>query len=79
MLSFKVVKENYGWAVRLGDGMSTPFWTRSGAVREAYRLCEGMRSHGVAAEVILDDESEAVEAPAPSRSFAPARLQMGPL
>lgn len=56
MFTFKVVKERFGWAVHLGDGMSTPFWSRGLAIRGASRLCEGLRRHGAAAEVIIEDE-----------------------
>jgi hypothetical protein len=55
VLTFKIVKEDFGWAVRIGDGMTTPFWSRAAAVREAHELCERMRRHGVAAEVVSED------------------------
>lgn len=58
MHRFRVVKERYGWAVRLGDGVCTPYWSRSQAVREANRLCEALRLHGVSADVVVDDERE---------------------
>ena len=53
MHTFKVVKEQYGWAVRLGDGMCTPFWSRAQAIREANRLCDALRMHGVSAQVVV--------------------------
>lgn len=56
MHTFKVVKERFGWAVHLGDGMSTPFWSLALAIREANLLCEALRRHGVAAEVTMDEE-----------------------
>ena len=55
MQAFRVVKERHGWAVRLGDVMSTHFWTRAMAISEAQRLCDSLRQHGVAAEVVVDD------------------------
>jgi hypothetical protein len=55
MHTFRVVKEHHGWAVRLGDGMCTPFWSRAQAFREAHRLCEALRLHGVSAEVVAED------------------------
>jgi hypothetical protein len=64
MHTFKVVKEPHGWAVRLGDGMCTPFWSRTQAIREANRLCEALRLHGVSAEVVVDEE--------PTRTTKPA-------
>ncbi|HXQ12281.1 MAG TPA: hypothetical protein VN805_14895 [Caulobacteraceae bacterium] len=54
MHTFKVVKEHHGWAVRLGDGMCTPFWSRAQAIREANRLCEALRMHGVSSEVVVE-------------------------
>ena len=56
MHTFKVVKEPHGWAVRLGPGMCTPFWSETLAIREAERLCQALRAHGVAAEVIVETE-----------------------
>ena len=56
MHTFKVVKEPHGWAVRLGEGMCTPFWSRAKAIREAGRLCQALRLHGVSAEVIVVEE-----------------------
>jgi hypothetical protein len=53
---FKVVKERFGWAVYFGDGVSTPFWSQALAVREANRLCAALRRHGVAADVIIEEE-----------------------
>jgi hypothetical protein len=55
MQTFRVVKERHGWAVRLGDMMSTHFWTRALAINEAQHLCDSLRRHGVAAEVSVDD------------------------
>jgi len=56
MHTFKVVKERFGWAVHLGDGMITPFWSQALAIREAGRLCESLRRHGAAAEVVIEEE-----------------------
>jgi hypothetical protein len=55
MQTFRVAKERYGWAVRVGNGVTAPFWTRAMALREANCLCEELRRHGVAAEVVVDD------------------------
>jgi hypothetical protein len=56
-LSFKVVRDQNGWAVRVGDGVSSLFRTESRATFEAKRLCEGLRAHGVAAEVVVERET----------------------
>jgi hypothetical protein len=66
MHTFKVVREEFGWAVRLGPAMTTPFWTQAAALREANALCEGLRSHGVAAEIVVV-EDEGAEPDAASR------------
>jgi hypothetical protein len=54
MITFKVVKETHGWAVRLGEQMSTPFWSKDSAVREADRLAETIGCHGERTEVIVE-------------------------
>jgi hypothetical protein len=54
MITFKVVKETHGWAVRLGEQMSTPFWSKDSAVREAGRLAETIGCHGEHTEVIVE-------------------------
>lgn len=54
MITFNVVKETHGWAVRLGEQMSTPFWSRDMAVREANRLAEAIGCHGECTEVIVE-------------------------
>jgi hypothetical protein len=55
MHTFKVVKEPYGWAVRLGSGMSIPFWSRAFAIQEANCLCADLRGHGESAEVVIEE------------------------
>jgi hypothetical protein len=64
MHTFKVVKEPHGWAVRLGHGMCTPFWSQAQAVREANRLCGALRLHGASAEVVVDQEPDLTSIPA---------------
>jgi len=65
MHSFRVVREKFGWAVRLGPAMTTPFWSQAAALREANALCEGLRSHGVAAEVVVEERWVEDQAPEP--------------
>jgi hypothetical protein len=55
MITFNVVKEQHGWAVRMGAGMTTPFRSRDLAVREANCLADAIRCHGACAEVIVDN------------------------
>lgn len=54
MITFNVVKEKHGWAIRLGEGMTTPFWSRDLAVREAYCLAEAIGCHGERTEVVVE-------------------------
>jgi len=67
---FKVVKEPYGWAVRMNEAMSTPFWSRELAVQEANCLCDELRSHGVLAKVIVEGAGPAETIVAPGRMTA---------
>jgi hypothetical protein len=59
MITFNVVKEQHGWAVRMGQRMTTPFRSKSLAVWEANRLAEGIRRHGELIEVIVEGASAA--------------------
>jgi len=54
MITFKVVKEQHGWAIRMDERM-TPFWSRDLAIREANCLAAAIRRHGEYAEVSVDD------------------------
>jgi hypothetical protein len=54
MITFKVVKEQHGWAIRTGAGVTTPFWSRDSAIREAHCLAAAIRCHGECAEVIIE-------------------------
>ena len=54
MITFNVVKEQHGWAIRMGEGTTTPFWSRDLAVREANCLADAIRRHGECAKVIIE-------------------------
>ena len=54
MITFSVVKEQYGWAIRAGEGMKTLFRSRDLAIREANCLADAIRRHGACAEVIVE-------------------------
>jgi hypothetical protein len=54
MIVFNVVKEPHGWAVRMGESMTTPFWSRDLAVLEANRLAAAIRRHGERTEVVVE-------------------------
>ncbi len=75
MHTFKVVKEPHGWAVRLGGGMSTLFWSRALVIQEANCLCDALRSHGEAAEVVIE-EIDTAEASTVPYKFSAARLAL---
>jgi hypothetical protein len=68
MITFNVVKESHGWAVRVGLQMSAPFWSRDRAVREANSLAEAIRRHGQRTQVIVeaDDPAEGSRRSGPS-------------
>jgi hypothetical protein len=53
MITFNVVKEQHGWAIRMDKRMMTPFWSRDLAIREANCLARAIRCHGECAEVIV--------------------------
>jgi hypothetical protein len=54
MITFSVVKEQYGWAIRAGERMKTLFWSRHLAIREANCLADAIRCHGECVEVIVE-------------------------
>ena len=54
MITFKVMKEQHGWAVRMGEGVMTPFWSRDSAIRQAHCLAVAIRCHGERTEVIIE-------------------------
>lgn len=53
MITFNVVKEQHGWAIRIGKRMTTPFRSRDVAVKEANCLADAIRCHGERAEVVV--------------------------
>jgi hypothetical protein len=58
MITFRVVKEQHGWGIRTAEGVTTPFWSRSLAIREAYCLAAAIRCHGERVEVIIEDTDQ---------------------
>ncbi len=71
---FRVVREPFGWAVRIGEAMTAPFWSRSLAIQEAQCLCEALRRHGEIAEVVVEP-LETGEAPRPLQDADRRRLE----
>ncbi len=65
MIIFDVVKEEHGWAVKMGQRMTTPFWSRTVAITEANRLAAAIRRHGALTEVVIEGGSTS---PAGTRS-----------
>lgn len=55
IVTFKVVKEPYGWAVRLPQGAMMPFRWRRLALDQAKALAQSWNRAGGAAEVELDE------------------------
>ena len=56
MLTFNVVKEPYGWAIRMGERMSTPYRSRLSAIRDAQGMAEAIRRQGGCIEVVVEDD-----------------------
>ena len=54
MITFEVVREQNGWAVRAGERMTMPFRSRDIAVKEAHFLADAIRRHGQSAQVIVE-------------------------
>ena len=78
MVIFRVVKEHHGWAIRTGQRMTTPFWSKDLAIREAGRLAAAIRRHGECTEVVIDDPltplAQAANSTSESDDFTQARL-----
>jgi hypothetical protein len=53
-ISFRIVKEPYGWSMRMGDGVMTPFRSRESALRHANGVAEALRRQGDLVEVVLE-------------------------
>lgn len=71
-ISFRVVKEPYGWAVRMGEGMMTPFRSKILAVRHANGFADALRRCGEPVEVVVE------ERPAEPRSIGRRRSRFLP-
>jgi hypothetical protein len=54
MITFNVVKEACGWAIRMEERMTMPFWSRDLAISEANALADAIRCHGECAEVVVE-------------------------
>ena len=63
MIIFNVVKEEHGWAVRMADHMTTPFWSRELAILEANSLAKAIRRHGECAEVNVERDAAGEQPP----------------
>lgn len=70
-ICFRVVKEPYGWAVRVGRGMMTPFWSRRLAIEHANGFAEALRRHGEPAEVIIEGWPKSPETKLRGRPYRP--------
>lgn len=51
MITFEIVKEPYGWAVRRDSRMMMPAWCQAVAVEEAQRMVSVLRRHGQLAQL----------------------------
>ena len=57
-ITFEVVKEAYGWAVRRDRQMMTPCWCKALAVDQARRMVDALRRHGERAEMRVSDAED---------------------
>jgi hypothetical protein len=64
MITFRVVKEACGWAIRVDERMTAPFWSRDLAISQANALAYAIRCHGACTEVVIEALGLAPEAPA---------------
>lgn len=51
MITFEIVKEPYGWAVRRDNCMMMPAWCKAVAVEEAQRMVSVLNRHGQQAQL----------------------------
>jgi hypothetical protein len=55
MITFNVVKELHGWAIRTDDRMVTPYWSKDLAITKAHALAAAIRLHGQNVGVVIED------------------------
>jgi hypothetical protein len=72
MITFRVVKEELGWGIRMGEISTTLFGSKDLAVREANLLAEAICRHGEPVQVAIEDD-EPVQRPRPVDDAAPIR------
>lgn len=60
MITFEIVKEPYGWAVRRDDCMMMPAWCKAVAVEEAQRMVSALHRHGQQAQLTIAKVPDAV-------------------
>ena len=60
MITFEIVKEPYGWAVRRDDCMMMPAWCKAVAVEEAQRMVSTLHRHGQQAQLTIANVPDAV-------------------
>jgi len=57
MIRLRVAKDEYGWSIRIGEQMTSPFRRREVAIREANRLAAEIRTRGGQAETVVEDDA----------------------
>jgi hypothetical protein len=55
MIRLRVHKDQYGWSVRIGEQMTSPFRRQDMAICEANRLVADIRRQGGQAEAVIED------------------------
>lgn len=72
IISFRIVREPYGWAVRMGDGVMTPFESRQLALQHAQGFADVLRGCGERVEVVCDEEAASRPRPSLRRTRFPS-------
>lgn len=86
-VSIEVGKEPYGWAIRIGKSVKSPFWSKEAAIREANMLAGAIRLCGACVDMIVEEDIQASEwpdvsgngrrSPRPSRPNPHPRSKLG--
>lgn len=70
MHTFRVVKEESGWAVKLGEAQIAPCRSQLAAVEEAERMADALRRSGAAVAIVIDRDQDALRLAAPLATAA---------
>lgn len=74
MVTFNVVKEQFGWSIQTGKHMTAPYRSRDMAIREAKRLADAICCYGEITEVTIEG-SEPNEPMERIKGMSPSLMQ----